>query len=395
MRFQATLNLSESLAAPVAAGRLPERSRPVLLIVVDGVRREHAQLAPLVLLNAVVPSYSAPQYVAMLSGVGPELSGIRTNGGVRDTKLLSVPEQVRRAHGLTAAISDCASWWWQLFPSAFERTQQVPPGQWKPAFDALLAQGRPAFVLLHTCEVDEVGHALGVVHERYGATAKSVIARVQEVMTAWGESPVVVVTDHGHRDFGGHGGDESEVLTAWMYARNFATASPRVMTDLSRVLAEAAEVPEPKNLGHAPQRSVAEGLVRVLAALALAAALFASRRALPVFAVGAGAFLASSYAVLVWVGFPSFSLTGGSPDWLKPLALIGFGLMLLLSLRPGVDRLAMVLGWISPGLLTVVFFGALVAKQLTTGANEAVPLGIFALTAAGSVPVIAAIAARR
>src|SRR5439155_7383585 len=69
----------------------------VLLIVIDGLRRDTADAQPELSalaragaaadLVSLPPTYSAAQYAALLSGVPPRDSGIRTNAGVREAGL--------------------------------------------------------------------------------------------------------------------------------------------------------------------------------------------------------------------------------------------------------------------------------------------------------------------
>lgn len=83
--------------------------------------------------------------------------------------------------------------------------------------------GSCAFVYQHG--PDAVGHGLGVgevyretitaVDERLGALIAAVDARPDRAAEEW---LIIVTTDHGHVDEGGHGGDSREERTAWIAA---------------------------------------------------------------------------------------------------------------------------------------------------------------------------------
>lgn len=81
--------------------------------------------------------------------------------------------------------------------------------------------GSAAFVYLGG--VDEMGHTCGVgeVYRRY---LEATDRRVGQLLDAVAARPghedwtVIAVTDHGHRDEGGHGGDSDEERTAWIAA---------------------------------------------------------------------------------------------------------------------------------------------------------------------------------
>ncbi|MFD0637849.1 alkaline phosphatase family protein [Catenulispora yoronensis] len=80
-----------------------------------------------------------------------------------------------------------------------------------------------AFVYLG--DVDQTGHDFGVGAE-YVAAVERADARVGRLMAALWSRPgygeenwtVIVVTDHGHVDGGGHGGDSAVERTAWIAA---------------------------------------------------------------------------------------------------------------------------------------------------------------------------------
>lgn len=97
-----------------------------------------------------------------------------------------------------------------------------------------------AFVYLG--DVDETGHGLGVGAE-YSAAVERADARVGRLLATVRARPsydrerwtVIVVTDHGHVDAGGHGGDSEVERTAWIAACGPGIAAGAEMGTLRHV----------------------------------------------------------------------------------------------------------------------------------------------------------------
>ena len=97
-----------------------------------------------------------------------------------------------------------------------------------------------AFVYLG--DVDETGHECGVGAE-YSAAVERADARVGRLLATLRARPgyaeeawtVIVVTDHGHVDEGGHGGDSDVERTAWIAASGPGIAEGAQMGTLRHV----------------------------------------------------------------------------------------------------------------------------------------------------------------
>src|SRR4051812_23294960 len=207
-----------SSIAAASDGKAP---RPVLLVVIDGLRADVAARLPfLSRLGAAggraatwddPPTYSAAQYVALLAGVPPRDSGVRTNETLRAAGVDDVARRARVAGLHTAVVSTCVDWWRRLFPESFESADVVAaPGIVSAA--ARLGR-RGGLLVVHLCGVDEAGHAHGARSPEYAAAAAAADGLTAALTDAWGwpRTDVAVTADHGHRDRGGHGGEEPEV----------------------------------------------------------------------------------------------------------------------------------------------------------------------------------------
>jgi predicted AlkP superfamily pyrophosphatase or phosphodiesterase len=94
---------------------------------------------------------------------------------------------------------------------------------------------RVSFVYLGA--VDIAGHLIGAGAD-YHLAVRAADRRVARLVAAVGTRPdsedwtIVMVTDHGHLDGGGHGGREPEVLTAWAAISGPGASGPAVASHL-------------------------------------------------------------------------------------------------------------------------------------------------------------------
>lgn len=202
--------------APVAA---PPSQARVVIAVVDGLREDYAGELGFpagegarCVLDAQLPAFSRPNYVALATGAPPTLSGVRTNDYEGPARLESIFDVARGAGYRTEAVTDGNDWWSELFPEAWSATRFLD----KAAFASFIASWVPApgtLALVHIVEVDDQGHDHGV-GAGYAAAARAAGAQLRAL---WGRldparDTLFVTSDHGHIDRGGHGGPEAEVI---------------------------------------------------------------------------------------------------------------------------------------------------------------------------------------
>jgi hypothetical protein len=265
------------LPAPVApvvaaagAGSTPPRR--VLVVVIDGLRADVAAELPFlrtlaaagarVEVAAEIPTYSAAQYVAMLTGVPPADSGVRTNIPLARTPLATVPGALRAAGRRAVEVGDEVDWWARLFGDDFAVARVAPPERLVAEVRALVPGAD--LMLVHQCGVDAAGHQHGAASAAYRAAAAHADETTRRLATAWGwpAADVLVLADHGHRAAGGHGGDEPEVRASWLVAAGpgiqaGARVPPGRMIDVAPTLAALLGVPAP---GGAQGRTLLEAL---------------------------------------------------------------------------------------------------------------------------------------
>jgi hypothetical protein len=210
-----------------AAGDAPS-PRPVMLVVIDGLRADVAARLPFLSqladgggrawTFADPPTISSAQYVALLAGVPPRDSGVRTNETLRAAGVDDVAHRARVAGLHTAVVSTGVDWWRRLFPQSFDSADLVPTPRVLAAVAPLVARG--GLVVVHLCDVDDAGHAFGARSAEYAAQAAAADRLTAALAQAagWPRANVVVTADHGHRLRGGHGGEETDVRASFVIA---------------------------------------------------------------------------------------------------------------------------------------------------------------------------------
>ena len=228
----------------------------VLVIGVDGVRYDQLGAGPTpaiwglgqagfltpVPLDETTPSWSGPCWATIATGTGVDGHGI-TGNDLTGHRLADHPDFVTVAtrSGLPTLLA--VSGWaplarpedgGPLFAEAtrreFAAVTEASVAGWDAADEATtrlaetaLARDDHRLSFVYLSAVDAAGHITGA-GPVYRAAAQAADQRVGRLLTAVRSRPhgenwtIVVLTDHGHLDQGGHGGREPEVTTAWAAA---------------------------------------------------------------------------------------------------------------------------------------------------------------------------------
>ena len=95
---------------------------------------------------------------------------------------------------------------------------------------------KPDLSFVYFCGVDEAGHQHGSIDAPYFEAVaridnylKELHSILQDSGDAWN---LIVVTDHGHRDEGGHGGDSAQERASFVIAHGINKAHPIWPIDL-------------------------------------------------------------------------------------------------------------------------------------------------------------------
>ena len=232
--------------------------RHVLVVGVDGVRFDllGPEVTPAIwgfgrdgFLGPVpvdegTPTWSGPCWATIATGHGVDRHGI-TGNDLTGHRLADHPDFVTLATRAGLPTLLAVSGWpplvlaedgGPLFAEAARRefvaVAEKSLAGWDAADEALtglaasiLAEDGPRMSFVYLGAVDAVGHVLGAgeayreaawaADQRVGRLTAAIRSRRSVADEDW---TIVVVTDHGHLDRGGHGGREPEVATAWAAA---------------------------------------------------------------------------------------------------------------------------------------------------------------------------------
>jgi|GEM_PF-1753327 len=232
-------------------------SRRVVVAVVDGLRLDRVKLLGFpadegarCVLEAQLPSYSRPNYVALATGAPPWLSGVHTNDHEGAAWLQSIFDVASHAGWKTIVATDGIDWWGELFPAAFGARHFGT----RESFRGWIAAWTPppgSLSLLHIVAADDAGHDHGVGPEY----ATAVRGAGDELRSLWSrmdpdKDTLFVSADHGHLDRGGHGGPEKVVLETPLIVLGAGAAATRAgchhpNTDLAATVAAVLGVDPP------------------------------------------------------------------------------------------------------------------------------------------------------
>jgi hypothetical protein len=273
--FMASTNLSLpplATAEPVrpASPPPPRLSERVFLVIVDGLRLRDSFGAPYLdwlrqqgidaVATSHYPTISRPNYVAILTGVPPIWSGVRTNDIRLEVRLDSLMDRAHAAGLQTAFAADYTKSPAYMFTNDFDEIHYAPwPNGLVRATRTLVERGYPLVVLLPG-EVDEVGHLRGGASQEYRDAVALVDRQLAEALAGIDleRDTVVVVADHGHTDRGGHGGMEPEVrevplIMAGAGVRPGAALGDAELIDIAPTVAALLGLPAP---GHGVGRTL-------------------------------------------------------------------------------------------------------------------------------------------
>jgi hypothetical protein len=247
-----------ALAPPAAQGRL-------VVFIVDGLGYRYARALPALRwlveeaamrpLTVSFPSYTTPALLSFTTGLGPRDSGVRLNAPTRSAAAgLDHLGAAARDAGRPIVWFDAG---WQPFG---EIMQVEPEALWRgrraAEASAFVTPAAPLRVV-YFGDVDAEGHKHGEASPpfaRAAAEAARLIARQRAALDP-ARDRLLVVSDHGHRPDGGHGGVEPAILEAtfalWgAEVRRGAELDARPAADVAATIAALAGIATPAcNLG--------------------------------------------------------------------------------------------------------------------------------------------------
>lgn len=223
---------------PIAGDPLgPPATRRVVFVLIDALRADTAQNADVMPnLNRLrlqgasatshsrPPSYSEPGYAVLLTGAWPDLSdGPAVNVDYENIPVFTQDNLFSAAKraGLKTAVSGYY-WFEKLIPQNAVDQSFYTPGEDRTADRAVvdaawpwLVDGSAQLVLIHIDQVDYAGHHEGGPQapgwNEAAQRADGLLAEIAAQLDL-SQDTLLVTSDHGQIDAGGHGGDDPVVL---------------------------------------------------------------------------------------------------------------------------------------------------------------------------------------
>ncbi|NMC46517.1 MAG: hypothetical protein GYA52_06745 [Chloroflexi bacterium] len=213
-------------------------TRRVVLVLVDALREDTSQnpevmpylnelrqSAAWATMHSRTPSYSAPGWTTILTGAWPDINDSQPANppdeeNVRTFTQDDIFAAARRA-GLQTAVSGFF-WFEDMLANSGVDAGFYTPHEDNSADQAVLQAALPwledpayQLVLVHLDQVDYAGHHQGGPQDsRWNAAAARVDAMLAEIVAALDlqQDTLLIFSDHGQIDQGGHGGHEAVTL---------------------------------------------------------------------------------------------------------------------------------------------------------------------------------------
>jgi hypothetical protein len=176
---------------------------------------------------AVTPTYSVPARAAISTGLPHELSGVSSNW--YDAGTLEIPSIFSLAHnrGLyVAAIGDGSIE--TLFGDYLDVYIEIEEKEGhmydsiNAAIELLDSNNPPNLLWIGLADVDHYGHLYGAKSSEYKSAVEEAGTLIEDFIqflmdkNIFDDTLLVVVSDHGHLDRGGHGGEEEVVKRIYL-----------------------------------------------------------------------------------------------------------------------------------------------------------------------------------
>jgi hypothetical protein len=191
------------------------------------------------------PSYSEPGYTTILTGAWPDINdGPTINLDYADIPTFTQDDIFSAAHriGLHTAISGYY-WFEKLVPQKSVDASFYTPGEDAAADQEVMQavlpmlSGNYQLILIHIDQVDYAGHYQGgPLNTNWDAAAKRADDDLRKIVAGLdlNQDTVVVLSDHGQIDRGGHGGPEPVTLLEPFVIAG-AGVRPGIYSDIQQV----------------------------------------------------------------------------------------------------------------------------------------------------------------
>jgi hypothetical protein len=267
------------------ASRDVDATSRLRIVLVDGLGADHAQTLPHLdrlcrggldlRVDTGFPTVSLPVQHALWTGLTQTQTGVMYR-----IAPLSEPPDASIPARVAGSIAVAESYPEIVHSFGFSRARPSATPMEASAAEAWRTEGfavaaREAvtssarLVFIHVLRVDEAGHAHGAASEAYARAADWADAFLDELVRADADAEPhtrwIVLSDHGHRPAGGHGGSEPSIriVRACVFGHRLPvpvepTSHALHLVDLSRLVADSLELrPHPESAGRPLETALA------------------------------------------------------------------------------------------------------------------------------------------
>ncbi|MFI5754509.1 alkaline phosphatase family protein [Streptomyces sp. NPDC051569] len=204
---------------------------------------------------------SGPGWSTLATGVWPDKHGVKDNTFV-GKRFDAHPDFLTRIKDAAPALRTYAAADWEPLTSTLQNGPvfsakidkrlslegdgngyDVEDPKIATAAAAELRDGDPDAAFVYFCEADEAGHLHGAASQQYLDAIARVDARIGQLLDALAARPayhrenwrILVATDHGHTDAGGHGGSSDAERSTFVIATGAGIPAGSVRDDVKLV----------------------------------------------------------------------------------------------------------------------------------------------------------------
>lgn len=200
--------------------------RKLCLIILDGLRFDAAVKMPFLsnMYNSgkaviykglcEVPSTSRPGYERILTGTSTKINNIDNNN--KHIPSL-IPNLFRISKNNKLKTGFCGYFWVEeLYPLDIDYSffYIIRDGTTFEKSIEIIEKYQPDFMVIHPMSIDNIGHKYGGISKEYEEEVKKIDAKIKNLwyLIQKMNYTLMLVSDHGHKDEGGHGDDNPDCL---------------------------------------------------------------------------------------------------------------------------------------------------------------------------------------
>lgn len=216
--------------------------RKVCLIIIDGLRYDSVKnmefLSSITSSNEGIlykgytslPSFSRPGYERILSGTTTEINGVYSNK-MQFPSLTPNLLSISKSYGLRTFVSGFI-WLYQLYPLSIDngRYYLLRDGTTFKWAREYLSSNDSELSIIHPMTMDKTGHKFGGASIEYKKASIDIDKELRDLYNFLIERgyTIILTSDHGHLDDGGHGDKsmESTTVPIAIIDRNLKSLNP-------------------------------------------------------------------------------------------------------------------------------------------------------------------------